>query len=123
MNPQNTEPNTEPLERPKRKDPQEYGAHPKWEKGQSGNPGGRPKKKWLTEIYEELLDEIAETPDQREALKESLRQKLMAKGVVSTMLIQQMQDRTEGKVSQPVELEIVGLAERLKKARERRNQR
>ena len=34
--------------------------------GQSGNPGGRPKKKPITEIYEEILED----PELRDAVKQ-----------------------------------------------------
>src|SRR5262245_60822112 len=30
-----------------------------WQSGQSGNPGGRPKKKPITELYEQLLNDGA----------------------------------------------------------------
>jgi hypothetical protein len=42
------------------------------------NLGGRPKKKWLTEVAEELLEEKLSDPAFREIYKEQLWQKLMS---------------------------------------------
>ena len=89
--------------------------------GKSGNPSGRPKKSLLTEMTAELLDEIAEDPEKRAAFKESIRQKLLAKGVVSAMTLDKLWERHEGKVVQPVlvdgELNLT-LSERFSKAKQ-----
>lgn len=68
------------------------------------NRGGRPKKKITTEAMEEMLEEKLNDPVERQAFKEAMWAKLIGKGVVSTMLLQQVQDRTEGKIVQPVDV-------------------
>jgi Family of unknown function (DUF5681) len=86
--------------------------------GQSGNPGGRPKKKPVTEIYEELLAD----PEVRHAIKEAIRGRLMSTRMVGSLEAKEMADRVEGKVSQPLEGEFnlnVSLADRMQKARDR----
>lgn len=90
--------------------------------GQSGNPGGRPKRSWLTEVTEELLEEMMSDPAQRAEYKQSLKQKLLAKGVVSAMTLDKVWERTEGKVAQPVRVSgelTVSLAEELREGEER----
>jgi hypothetical protein len=72
--------------------------------GQSGNPSGRPKKKHLTEAFEEMLEERLQDEQNRELFKEAMWAKLTGKGVVSVMLLEKMLDRTEGKLTQPVEV-------------------
>ena len=92
-----------------------------WKPGQSGNPGGRPKKTLLTEMTAELLEEIASDPVKRQAFKESMLMKLMAKGVVSAMTLDKLWERHEGKVVQPVQVDgelNLTLSERFSKARE-----
>jgi len=54
--------------------------------GQSGNPSGRPKKKHLTEAFEEMLEEKLQDPDNRRIFKEAMWLKTIGKGVVSVML-------------------------------------
>lgn len=72
--------------------------------GQSGNPGGR-KKTLLSDMTAELLEEIASDPEKREAFKQSIQQKLLAKGVVSAMTLDKLWERHEGKVVQPVQVD------------------
>lgn len=97
------------------RNPAEHLAAYKWKRGQSGNPSGRPKKKWLTEAYEEMLERKLSDPVERMAFIEAQWQKLNSKGVVSTMLLEKVLDRTEGKLTQPVdvsgEIDIVTIIE------------
>lgn len=72
--------------------------------GQSGNPGGR-KKTLLSDMTAELLEEIASDPEKREAFKQSIANKLLAKGVVSAMTLDKLWERHEGKVVQPVQVD------------------
>jgi hypothetical protein len=89
--------------------------------GQSGNPSGRPKKKWLTEVVEELLEEKLQNEEFRAAYKEAMWQRLMSQRVVGAMTLDKVWERTEGKVTQPVEMNInLSLAERMEKARKRK---
>jgi hypothetical protein len=87
--------------------------------GQSGNPGGRPKRKPVTELYEELLED----PEVRESIKKALKDRLTSGRMVGAIEMKEAADRLEGKVSQTVEVEgelaILTLSERMQRARER----
>lgn len=88
----------------------------------TGNAGGRPKKKWLTELAEELLEEICSDDSQRQEFKAALKGKLLSKGVVSAMTLDKMWERTEGKVPQDLNLggEVtLNLADAISQARKR----
>lgn len=87
-----------------------------WPKGQSGNPGGRPRRRPLTELYEELLNDPELLSKVRTAVMEAV-----SKGQMAMVLqLKEMADRVEGKVTQPVEANVNGgLAERLETARRR----
>jgi hypothetical protein len=89
----------------------------KWQPGQSGNPGGRPKKRAITELYEKLLEDESFI----EEVEKSIRKMVTSGRMVGQLQLKEMTERTEGKVSQPVEgeLTIMSLAERMQKARER----
>jgi hypothetical protein len=70
-----------------------------WKPGQSGNPGGRPKKKLVDECLEELL----EAADSKEA--KALAIQLLAKALTGdTKAAQLVAERTQGKPSQKVEV-------------------
>ena len=64
--------------------------------GQSGNPGGRPKKKPITELYEQIL---------RDPKNLALLEKIIVQGIRrgDVTLIREMADRVEGKVTQQLE--------------------
>jgi hypothetical protein len=94
-----------------------------WPKGVSGNPGGRPKKKLVSDELERLLQ--IEAPDAggrtwATVIAEALLQQAR-KGDVRA--IAELTNRIEGKPLQPVELgvdtELETLAERLEEARRR----
>jgi hypothetical protein len=91
--------------------------------GQSGNPGGVPKKKWLSDVTEEMLEEKLKDPAFREQYKDSLWKKLLAHGVVSAMTLDKIWERTEGKVTQTVDVNgslNITISERMRKAKERK---
>src|ERR1700744_6619539 len=84
--------------------------------GQSGNPGGRPKKRIISEIYEELLED----PEFREQAKLSIRKRVTSGRMVGQLQLKEMTDRTEGKVTQPIEADLtVSLADAIAEARKR----
>jgi len=88
--------------------------------GQSGNPGGRPKRPWLTEATEEMLAEKLEDPKERKRWKDAQWEKMLKSGVVGAMFMDVAWERTEGKVTQPVDVNVnITLRERMKKAEER----
>ena len=72
----------------------------KFRPGQSGNPGGRPKKKPITELYQEMLNDGAAIGEIRKAILKSIKDGRMA----FVLQLREMADRTEGKVTQRTEL-------------------
>jgi hypothetical protein len=88
----------------------------KWQPGQSGNPGGRPKKKPVTDLYEAILgDEEA-----MEQLKKAVLKALTKGNMAMVLQLKEMTDRVEGKVTQPIEADVrVDLAGAIAEARKR----
>jgi hypothetical protein len=70
-----------------------------WKPGQSGNPGGRPKKKLVDECLEELLE--AADSEHAKALAISLIAKALNGDTKAAQLVA---ERTQGKPSQKVEV-------------------
>jgi hypothetical protein len=69
-----------------------------WRPGQSGNPGGRPKKKPITELYQEMLNDGAIVEAIRKAILKNIR---TGKSAFVSQL-REMTERVEGKVTQPI---------------------
>jgi hypothetical protein len=72
----------------------------KWQPGQSGNPGGRPVKKPITEIYEKIL----RRSKNRKAIEDTVVKLILGGRMSSVLQLREMAERTEGKVVQPVEM-------------------
>jgi hypothetical protein len=84
--------------------------------GQSGNPGGRPKKKPITELYERILSD----PENIAAIEKSVVAALRKGNMAMVLLLREITERLEGKVMQPIEAEIsVNLADVIAEARKR----
>lgn len=84
--------------------------------GVSGNPGGRPKKKPITEMYERIMDD----PDAMAALQKSVLSALKRGNMAMVLQLKEMTDRVEGKVTQPIEADVtVNLADAIAEARKR----
>jgi hypothetical protein len=71
-----------------------------WKPGESGNRAGRPRKMVVTEIFEEIL----QNPDMREAVKGQIVSTITSRGMAGVLLLREMAERTEGKVTQGIEL-------------------
>ena len=87
-----------------------------WKPGQSGNPGGRPKKKPITELYEKMLAD----PVLLDAIEDAVK-KAVSKGSMAMVLqLKEMAERVEGKITQPIEATVnVSATETVRKVRER----
>lgn len=97
-------------------DPRLANLRPPWQPGESGNPGGRPKRKPITELYEKLLND----PKALKELEVSLRKIIKKANVGTVMQMREMTDRLEGKVTQPIQADVtVNLAEAIAAARKR----
>jgi len=78
-----------------------------WQPGQSGNPGGRPKKKPITELYEELLNDGATL----KAIRTAIVRNIEAGKAAFIPLLREMADRVEGKVTQPIDAVVTNYNE------------
>lgn len=70
-----------------------------WKKGQSGNPGGRPKKKLIDRALEELL--LENDSEKARELAQRVLQLALAGDVLAIKFIA---ERTEGRAMQKVEI-------------------
>lgn len=87
-----------------------------WQPGQSGNPGGRPKKKPITEMYERILA----NPEHLAAIEAATVSALRRGNMAMVLQLREITDRIEGKVTQPIEAEVtVNLADAIAEARKR----
>lgn len=80
------------------------GVATQWKKGKSANPGGRPKKLYITKIYELVL----RNPKNRKEILEIIMSILKSKRMMSVLLLREMAERTEGKVTEDVSLNVTG---------------
>lgn len=85
-----------------------------WPKGVSGNPGGRPKKKPITEMFERILEKTGNL----ELVEEAVMETLKSKGMAKVLLLDKMADRVEGKVKDELDVTVnEGLAARVARLR------
>jgi hypothetical protein len=90
-----------------------------WPKGVSGNPGGRPRKTVLTEIYQEIFDD----PDCREKIKQQVLRTMASKGMAGVLERREAGERTEGKVVAVVDMNVTGTFQLSSVIEERRKKR
>jgi hypothetical protein len=84
--------------------------------GQSGNPGGRPKKRPITELYERILAD----PTNIAAIEKAILATLHKGNMAMVLLVREIAERIEGKVMQPIEADLaVNLADAIAAARKR----
>jgi len=72
--------------------------------GQSGNPSGRPRKNHVTKMYERILA----NPKKRMKLEEAVFNRMVSERMVGSLELRECADRTEGKVSQVVDMNVTG---------------
>lgn len=90
-----------------------------WPKGVSGNPSGRPKKLHITKMFEQVLAKSQNRNDIKKALLETLTSRGMAK----VLMLREMAERTEGKVTQEMDVNVTGhvvLSEIIEERRKKR---
>ena len=101
----------------------EVGAATRIKPGEVRNPLGiNGKRPWLTEATEEMLQEKLSDPVERKRWKDAQWDKMLKSGVVGAMFLDTAWERTEGKVTQPVDVNgnlNVTLSEAIQKARRR----
>ena len=78
-----------------------------WKAGHSGNPGGRPKKKPITELYQEMLSHDQTIVAMRKAILKNIH----GGKSVFVVLLREMTERVEGKVSQPIDATFADFSE------------
>lgn len=84
--------------------------------GQSGNPGGRPPKKPITEMYERIMND----PEAIRKIEATVLKALTKGNMAMVLQLKEMTDRVEGKVTQPIEADItVSLPDAIAEARKR----
>jgi hypothetical protein len=91
-----------------------------WKKGQSGNPSGIAKKQNFTKICAKLLRK----KENKQLIETVMRDILDKRGMAAVLLLREMAERTEGKVTQSVEMSgelTLTLAEAIAQARQRRD--
>src|SRR6185312_8700588 len=98
----------------------EVGAATRIKPGEVRNPRGiNGKRPWLTEATEEMLQEKLGDPVERKRWKDAQWDKMLKSGVVGAMFLDTAWERTEGKVTQPVDVNgnlNVTLSEAIQKA-------
>ena len=71
--------------------------------GQSGNPGGRPRLKPLSDAYRKALSEVDPNDKQKRTRAEVIAEAVVARAIQGDVrALQELTDRAEGKVTQPI---------------------
>lgn len=89
--------------------------------GEVRNPGGRPRRKYFTKLFHELLAD----KEVREEIKQSMRKIVTSgRGMAPVLLAKEMSERLEGKVTQEVDMNVAAtviLAEVIAERRRKRD--
>ena len=74
-----------------------------WPKGVSGNPGGRPKTKVLSQAYRDQLEQVVPGDPQGSTFAEKIAEALATKALKGDVqAARELADRSEGKAQQSV---------------------
>jgi hypothetical protein len=76
---------------------------PPWKPGESGNLSGRPKKARITKIYERILAKAQNRRQLEEMILTTITDPDGSR-MAAVLLLREMAERTEGKITQGVEL-------------------
>ena len=79
----------------------------RWKEGQSGNPAGRPKTKTLSEYAREQLAEIVDETTGK-TRGQQIVESWLANCIVTPALMLSLLDRTEGKVTDKLDVTSAG---------------
>ena len=84
----------------------DVGKATRWKKGQSGNPGGRPKSKTLSDAYKYKLEEPVSNDPEGRTWAELIAEAQVRDAVRGNVqAAREIADRTEGKARQAIEFE------------------
>lgn len=84
----------------------------RWKPGQSGNPGGRPKRTPLADACREVLSEKVPGDANDRTNARAIAEKLVAMAIAGDIrAIQEVGDRGEGRARQSIEIEHIRLRE------------
>lgn len=75
-----------------------------FQKGKSGNPGGRPKKLHITKMYEKIL----RNSTNRKEIEASILKVLTSGRMATVLMAREMAERTEGKIAEVVDMNVTG---------------
>lgn len=77
------------------------GLRPPWQSGQSGNPGGRPRKKLITAAYEEMLAQLVPGDKEGRTFAQAIAFAMVREAVKGKVnAAAEIADRVEGKTLQ-----------------------
>jgi len=84
--------------------PQRSNVLTRWKPGQSGNPGGRPKRKPITEAYRKLIENenlTIRALKQREedSIVDALAKSMVIRSFVDVKAVAEVTDRVEGRAT------------------------
>jgi hypothetical protein len=88
----------------------------KFKPGQSGNPSGRPKKSLLAKSLEKISNDKDYVPQFIKAVKA----RMLQPGVAGVLETREFMDRTHGKVTDSLEMNVTGTVELATVVSERR---